>query len=427
VGDLPNSISLVGSKITFLWTNHKEIIMASPQSTPTAQPTADLPIIVQDRRRRGFFTLDNAVIDRYGPELKAHGIAVYTVLARFANREGECFPSQATIAKRTGMSRMQVSREVEKLQQLQLITVEPQYGLQGEQRANLYTLLEMPAGEEPVTHRYPPCNTPLHPPVTDSDTPRHRQLHKQDPKNKTQQKQDPEEQQHAPSPQDIPAGSDAQADVVVALTNLGISQKVARHLANHYSAERIEEKLAYLAFLQAEHPEKVLKPCGWLRKAIEENYTAPDGYRTDEERACEALEDQRYEEEVQRLATEQRQQAEAERGRQQQEAAVHLADLHAAYGTTQQELDLWSQLLPEFRLGMPETSFLYYVADTILLSLKDGEALIGLPNARARDWMENRFAAKIRRTLASCLGGQKLTVRFIDLSLATPLSSVFIS
>ncbi len=38
--------------------------------------TADLPIVVQDRRRRGFYTIDNEIIDRYGMVLKAHGVAV---------------------------------------------------------------------------------------------------------------------------------------------------------------------------------------------------------------------------------------------------------------------------------------------------------------------------------------------------------------
>jgi chromosomal replication initiation ATPase DnaA len=65
---------------------------------------------------------------------------------------------------------------------------------------------------------------------------------------------------------------------------------------------------------------------------------------------------------------------------------------------------------------MPASAFYEYVTDSVLLSLKDGEALIGLPNARARDWLENRFATKIRRALSSCLGGQTVTVKFVDLT-----------
>jgi hypothetical protein len=104
-------------------------------------------------------------------------------------------------------------------------------------------------------------------------TPRHRQSHKQDKVNKTKTEQDPKEQQHTPALQENnPLTSDAPPDVVVVLVEQGISDKVARKLASTYSQAQIEEKLAYLAFLQEERPESVLKPSGWLRKAIEEDY-----------------------------------------------------------------------------------------------------------------------------------------------------------
>lgn len=67
-------------------------------------------------------------------------------------------------------------------------------------------------------------------------------------------------------------------------------------------------------------------------------------------------------------------------------------------------------------LQLPAASFSAYVAGTVLLSLQDGEALVCLPNPPARDWLENRFAPKIQHTLASCLGGQKVTVKFVELS-----------
>ena len=61
--------------------------MASAQSSPPTQSTANLPIVVQDRRRKGFFTIDNACLDRFGAELGPYGLAVYIALARFANQE----------------------------------------------------------------------------------------------------------------------------------------------------------------------------------------------------------------------------------------------------------------------------------------------------------------------------------------------------
>ncbi|HMN29757.1 MAG TPA: hypothetical protein PKE45_16520, partial [Caldilineaceae bacterium] len=47
--------------------------MASVQSTRTQSP-ADLPIFVRDRRRKGFFTIENALFDQYGAQLKAQQI-----------------------------------------------------------------------------------------------------------------------------------------------------------------------------------------------------------------------------------------------------------------------------------------------------------------------------------------------------------------
>jgi hypothetical protein len=369
--------------------------------TTTTAPcsTSDLPIVVVDRRRQRFYMIDNVVLDRYGKELKPTGIAVYNGLARYTNREGTCWPSQTTLANLVGMSRMQVSREIKKLEQLKLISVEHKFGSNGQQCANQYTLLDVPAEDEPVTHRYTPCHHELHPPVTDSDTPRHRQLHEQHPGNKTQTEQNTEEQ-----------------PVVVALVNQGISERVASKLAKNHSKAHIEEKLDYLAFLMAERPESIQKPCGWLRKAIEEDYAAPDGFLSAEERAAAVIEAQRCEEETRLYLEERERQEVAEQEQQCQNEEARLADLHTAYDTTQQEIDLWKQLLCEFKLNMLAASFSRYVADTVLLSLKDGEALIGLPNPQARDWLETRFATKIRRTLSSCLRGQPVTVKFVDLN-----------
>ena len=113
-------------------------------------------------------------------------------------------------------------------------------------------------------------------------------------------------------------------------------------------------------------------------------------------------------------AAEQRR-AEEERERHQQEEDAWHTHLEQTYGTTQRELDLWNQCLDEFKLTMPATTFQTCMADTLLLSLQDGEALIGLSNPGARDWVENRLGRKIQRVLSSYSGVQKVTVEFIEL------------
>jgi chemotaxis protein histidine kinase CheA len=209
----------------------------------------------------------------------------------------------------------------------------------------------------------------------------------------------------------------AQNDVVVALTEQGISAGVAKRLVKNYSHERIEEKMAFLDYLQTHSPEKVANPQGWLRKAIEEDYAAPEGYKTPEELAAEAIAAQQWEEEQQSLREEQEQQAKQERTRKQEEATDRLVNLHAAYGTTQHEIDLWNQFLAQLQLELPYATF-GYMADTLLLSLQDGKALIGLPNKHARDWIENRLTRKIERSLSSYLKGKPITVAFVDMAAA---------
>jgi hypothetical protein len=77
-------------------------------------------------------------------------------------------------------------------------------------------------------------------------------------------------------------------DVVVALTKLGLADNVVKRLTTRFTSERIWEKIDYLAYLQEFHPSKVKNPRGWLRRAIEENYGAPDGYLLPKERAAQA-------------------------------------------------------------------------------------------------------------------------------------------
>ncbi len=110
----------------------------------TTSPSDSLPFRVTDARKRGYFTVDNIVMDEYGALLKPCGIAVYACLCRFANQDQECWPFHATIAKRCGMSARQVGREIVKLAQLELILITPRCDPETKaQTSNLYTLLDV--------------------------------------------------------------------------------------------------------------------------------------------------------------------------------------------------------------------------------------------------------------------------------------------
>jgi hypothetical protein len=70
--------------------------------------------------------------------------------------------------------------------------------------------------------------------------------------------------------------------VVVALQAFGFKEDLAKGFFFLYGAERIEEKIEYLRYLEVHDPQQVKKPRGWLRSAIEKDYGPPDGYGENE-------------------------------------------------------------------------------------------------------------------------------------------------
>jgi hypothetical protein len=161
--------------------------------------------------------------------------------------------------------------------------------------------------------------------------------YKQHPLNTTHRTTPATREDHNNNSSDSPAPS----DVVVALISQGISEKVAKRLAGHYSKERIEEKITYLTFLNHEQPDKVQNPRGWLRRAIEEDYGPPDGFVTAEARV--RLEAEAAEQAQRAEAIEQQHQAFA--AEQQAQQAAFRRQLRERYGTTDADLHLWAEVL----------------------------------------------------------------------------------
>ncbi len=64
---------------------------------------------------------------------------------------------------------------------------------------------------------------------------------------------------------------------------------------------------------------------------------------------------------------------------------------------------VWQMLLSELALQMQSATYNTWVRDTWVIAYEDGEFIIGLPNAYARDWLENRLRHKIKRVLSSLI------------------------
>jgi hypothetical protein len=107
------------------------------------------PAEVRDHRERDWFWANNDVIDRYGFVIGADGIAVYMALARYADRNGQCWPSYARMAERLALSRPTVIKCLNRLVFAGLATstprTKPTKAGTEQPDSNLYTLLTVRA------------------------------------------------------------------------------------------------------------------------------------------------------------------------------------------------------------------------------------------------------------------------------------------
>ena len=105
-------------------------------------------MLVRDMRNGHFFWMHNVVLDDYGAQLGAYGIAVYAVLCRFANNETQlAFPGIATIASRVACSERQVQRMLKKLEAIGLIGIRSVNTKTGAYAHNEYVLQRVGDGD----------------------------------------------------------------------------------------------------------------------------------------------------------------------------------------------------------------------------------------------------------------------------------------
>ena len=116
-------------------------------------------------KRKTFYV----VSDVFKHDLSAYAIAAFAYLSYCCNRQGECFPSVATIAQHTGMSRSTAHRALDELRGAGLILSRESYsvGTNGKcrQQANRYRVMGIGRG---VTDEQPPVRETDAPGVTDA-------------------------------------------------------------------------------------------------------------------------------------------------------------------------------------------------------------------------------------------------------------------
>jgi DNA-binding MarR family transcriptional regulator len=116
-------------------------------------------------KRAHFFSMDNDIIDVHAKTIGALGVAIYAVLARFANRKtGECWPAIARIQRTLNLGRSTVKRYLHLLEKAGLITVEERWSDDGDRTSNLYTLLNPEPAAIATRHQTPAAQPPSLPP-----------------------------------------------------------------------------------------------------------------------------------------------------------------------------------------------------------------------------------------------------------------------
>ncbi|MBI3522313.1 MAG: chromosomal replication initiator protein DnaA [Chloroflexi bacterium] len=73
---------------------------------------------------------------------------------------------------------------------------------------------------------------------------------------------------------------------------------------------------------------------------------------------------------------------------------------------------LWQAALGELQLGVTRANYDTWFKDTSIISEEDDVYCIGVPNAFAREWLENKFRPQVRQALQH-LVGHTVDVRFI--------------
>ena len=72
----------------------------------------------------------------------------------------------------------------------------------------------------------------------------------------------------------------------------------------------------------------------------------------------------------------------------------------------------WQSVLGQLQIEMPRASFDTWVRDTKPVSYQDGMLTVGVRNAYARDWLENRLATTVNRLLFG-ITSASVDVKFI--------------
>jgi hypothetical protein len=264
-----------------------------------------------------------------------------------------------------------------------------------------------------------------------------------------------------------------ETDIVVAVTqdleNFGIAKSAATKLIHHYPAEYIRGKVAMVQRLVAAGSCLVSQnPAGWLRKAIEEDYSPPRNYQRQRQRHVREARNEKVahiESREQYMAIEESQQAQNVPTQPEQTVAPPRTQLAQTVLTTRAELvqtvptereqnvstetaewqqnvstrwkqnvgthnrenipekketektvreheTTWNKALENLQADLPREEVAARLTGTTLIEVTDTAARIGVPNPNALAWLERRMYGQISKAMKGVVG-KDLDLQFV--------------
>jgi hypothetical protein len=113
-----------------------------PEKPPQSADDESTQDTLVDKRERGFYIVDDEIIDEHGAKLGPLGVAVYNVLVKHANKHGtSSFPSYQTIADKLGITRNSAIKGVKILLEEKVVGKRSRTNESGAPTSNAYRIL----------------------------------------------------------------------------------------------------------------------------------------------------------------------------------------------------------------------------------------------------------------------------------------------
>ena len=200
--------------------------------------------------------------------------------------------------------------------------------------------------------------------------------------------------------------------VAQTLHDSGVSPRVAVELATTYPEAHISAKVEFVQWLLEKHSPLVGKnPAGFLRRAIEEDYSPPRGYRSLAQRQAEEARQQ----ETERVEQERLRQAQEEYHAEKAEQAEQTRRTYPPQpiATTEHTTETaWQEVLTVLREQLSAPNFHTAFASTLLVSCANGQAVIAASSTFQRDRLETRLKPYVTHAL-SLVVGHPLNCQFV--------------